>query len=84
MYFKMVVKKLRKMKNKNTYWILAGLIGIITFIIHLTLGQVDLVNPLLESNLSIQIKTEFIAVWHMVSVVLIATNILYFYFGIKK
>lgn len=72
------------MKNKNKYWISAGIISAITFIIHLTLGQVDLVNPLLESELTTQVKTEFLAVWHMVSIVLLATAFLYIYNGIKN
>ncbi|MGB1041386.1 MAG: hypothetical protein ACPGVD_10975, partial [Flavobacteriales bacterium] len=72
------------MKNKNKYWISAGIISAITFIIHLTLGQVDLVNPMLESGLTTQVKTEFLAVWHMVSIVLLATAFLYFYNGIKN
>ena len=80
----MKIQKQIEMKNKNTYWLIAGIISVITFVIHLTLGQVDLVHPLLESNLSIQVKTEFLAVWHMVSVILLSTSVLYFYYGIKN
>jgi hypothetical protein len=72
------------MKNKNIHWIIAGVVSALTFIIHLTMGQVDLVNPLMESELTIQVKTEFLAVWHLVSVVLLVTPILYFYYGFKN
>ena len=72
------------MKNKNTYWIIAGYISGFSFFIHLLLGQETLVKPLLESNLNLQVKTELLAVWHMVSIVLLATPFVYFYYGIKN
>lgn len=72
------------MKNKNTYWVIAGGISAITFFIHLTLGQLDLVNPLLDSKLPIPIKTEFLAIWHMISLLLLATSVVYIFFGIKN
>lgn len=73
-----------KMKNKNKYWLIAGLISAFSFFIHLILGQITLVTPLLGSNLTLQVKTEFLAVWHMVSIILLATPFVYFYFGIKN
>lgn len=72
------------MKSKNIYWLLAGGISAFTFIIHLTLGQIDIVNPMLESELTIQVKTELLSVWHMISVILLATAGLFFYYGIKN
>ena len=43
------------MKNKNTYWIIAGGISVITFFVHLIIGQIDLINPLIESGLTTQV-----------------------------
>ena len=72
------------MKDKNIYWLIAGLISAFSFFIHLFLGQITLVAPLLKSNLTLQVKTEFLAVWHMVSIILLATPFVYFYFGFKN
>lgn len=72
------------MKKINKYWLVAGGISVITTIIHLTMGQQDLVNPMLESNLTLQSKTEFLAVWHMVSVILLATSVLYVMYAFKN
>lgn len=54
----------------------AGVINLLTAIIHLIGGQIDLVNPLLNSDLSIQQKGEFVGVWHMVSILLCFTSYL--------
>lgn len=62
------------LKNKNIYWIIAGIISSFTALIHTLVGQLDLVNPLLESNLSRQAKTEWLGVWHIVTAVLIITS----------
>ena len=72
------------MKKKNTYWLIAGLISTISFFIHLILGQSTLINPLLESKLTLQVKTELLGVWHMISLILFATSFLYFYYSIKN
>lgn len=62
------------MKNKNKLWIIGGVINLITAIIHLVGGQIDNVNPLLLSNLTIQEKAEWVSVWHMVSIILFVTS----------
>ncbi len=72
------------MKNLNKYWLIAGVISAVSFFVHLILGQLDLIDPMLESNLSLQVRTELVAVWHMVSVILLATAVVYIYYGIKN
>jgi hypothetical protein len=72
------------MKNKNTYWIIAGGISVITFFVHLIIGQIDLINPLIESGLTTQVKTELLAVWHMISLLLLASSVVFIFFGIKN
>lgn len=72
------------MKNKNTYWIIAGGISVITFFVQLIIGQIDLINPLIESGLTTQVKTELLAVWHMISLLLLATSVVFIFFGIKN
>ncbi|WP_109851063.1 hypothetical protein [Aquimarina sp. AU58] len=67
--------------KKNKYWIIAGVINIFTAILHLIGGQLDLINPLMESSITLQIKTELLGVWHMVTIMLFTSSILYFKHG---
>lgn len=67
--------------KKNKYWIIAGIINIFTAILHLIGGQIDLINPLMESSIDLQIKTELLGVWHVITCVLFASSILYFKYG---
>lgn len=61
-------------KMKKTYIKIAGIINLITALVHLIAGQIDLVNPLQNSNLEIQQKAEWIAVWHIVTILLFFTS----------
>ncbi|WP_106791613.1 hypothetical protein [Aquimarina sp. Aq78] len=67
--------------KKNKYWIIAGTINIFTAILHLIGGQLDLINPFMESDTDLQIKTELLGVWHMATSILFASSILYFKYG---
>jgi len=61
---------------KNTYIKAAGIITLLTAFVHLIGGQMDLVNPLHNSNLEIQQKAEWIGVWHTITVFLFYTSYL--------
>lgn len=63
------------MKKHIIYWIIAGIVNLFTTIIHTFLGQSDLVKPMLQSNLTNQVKSELTAVWHIVTIILFATSI---------
>lgn len=60
--------------NRNIYWIIAGVLNALTALIHLIGGQIDLVQPLLNSGLTMQAKAEWLGVWHVVSVLLFASS----------
>ncbi|MEM9917132.1 MAG: hypothetical protein AAF990_03510 [Bacteroidota bacterium] len=62
------------MTNRNYYWIAAGLINLFTAFLHTIGGQLDLINPMLSSQLSGQIKTELAGAWHIVTIVLFVTS----------
>lgn len=62
----------------NYSWLIAGIVNLLTALIHTFGGQLDLVNPLLKSNLSDQSKAEWLGVWHMVSLLLFATTYVIF------
>ena len=66
------------MKTKNTYLIIAGVLTLFTAFLHLIGGQIDLINPLFKSNLENQIQTELLGVWHMVTIILFASSIVFF------
>lgn len=53
---------------------IAGVLNILTAVVHLVGGQVDLVRPLQQSNLLDQQKAEWLGVWHVVTFVLFYTS----------
>jgi len=55
---------------KRIYLKIAGIINLFTMFIHLIAGQVDLVNPLISSELNNQVIGEWVSVWHIVSILL--------------
>jgi len=72
------------MKNKNTFWIIAGMLNLFTSFLHLIGGQIGLINPLLHSRLENQIQTEMLGVWHMVTIILFASSIIFLKYGFTK
>ena len=62
------------MRKKNIFWIIAAILNLLTAFVHTIGGQLDLVNPLLKSDLSEQAKTEWLGVWHMITIFLFATT----------
>lgn len=52
----------------------AGIINLFTALLHLIGGQIELVNPLLESNISTQQKGELTGAWHIVTILLFFTS----------
>lgn len=72
------------MKTKNTFWIITGTLNLFTALLHLIGGQLDLINPLLQSNLTNQIKVEMLGVWHMVTIILFATSYIFLKSGFNK
>ncbi len=66
------------------YWIIAGTINLFTALLHTFGGQIDLVNPLLDSNLNIQSKTEWLGVWHIVTVILFVSSYYLIKYGLNK
>ncbi len=72
------------MKSRNIYWLIAGGVNLLTAFVHTIAGQMDLVNPLLASDLNMQAKTEWIGVWHMVTIILFSTSFILIKNGINK
>jgi hypothetical protein len=68
---------------KKTYIIAAGIINLFSAILHLVGGQIELVNPLLNSNISIQQKGELTGAWHIVSILLFFTAFIILNVGFK-
>jgi len=62
------------MKTKNKYWIIAGILNLMIFFLHLIGGQLDLVNPMLDSSLSIERSAQLVGAWHIVTIILLATS----------
>ena len=71
------------MKTKNRYWIIAGVLNLATFLLHLIGGQVDLVNPMLES-LVLDKSSQLLGAWHMVTIILLATSFVLLSAGMGK
>lgn len=62
------------MNVKNNYLITAGVLNLVTFFLHLIGGQMDLVNPMMETSLSIEKGSQLVGAWNMVTVILLATS----------
>ena len=58
------------------YLKIAAVLNILTALLHLIGGQMDLVIPLLSSGLNEQVKSEWLGAWHMVTILLFSTAFL--------
>lgn len=72
------------MKKKNTYWIIAGILNFITFFLHLIGGQLDLVNPMLDTTLNVEKSSQLVGAWNMVTIILIGTSYILLLAGFGK
>lgn len=72
------------MKAKNVYWIIAGFLNLFTFFLHLIGGQIDIVNPMMESSMSLQPMSEMLAAWHLITVFLLMSSIYFIQIGFKN
>lgn len=61
-------------KEKNLYFIIAGVINLFTAILHTIGGQLELIDPLLESDLIPQAQYEILGAWHMVTLILFVSS----------
>lgn len=62
------------MGQRNNFWLIAGGMNIFSALVHTILGQITLVKPLLQSTIEHQEITEWLGVWHIVTVVLFASS----------
>lgn len=62
------------MKIKNKYWIIAGSLNLITFFLHLVGGQLDLVNPMIDTSLGIEKSSQLVGAWNVITIVLLVTS----------
>ncbi len=72
------------MSKKNTYWIITGFLALFTSLLHLIGGQLTVVNPMLESNMLAQSRTEMLGAWHIVTVILFLSSYYFLRFGFGK
>lgn len=72
------------MKTKNKYWIIAGILNLTTFFLHLIGGQIDLVKPMVESSLSLDKSSQLVGAWNMVTIILFATSYILLSAGFGK
>ena len=72
------------MKTKNTFLIIAGVLNLLTFFVHLIGGQIDLVNPMINTSLSIAKSSQLVGAWNMVTITLLATSFVLILAGFGK
>lgn len=60
--------------KRNNYWIAAGILNLFTAFLHLIGGQVTLVDPLMETDLLLDVKSQLWGAWHMVTVMLFGSS----------
>lgn len=59
---------------KSIYFKIAGIVNLFGALLHTIAGQIELVNPLLDSNINIQQKAELTGAWHIVTILLFFTS----------
>ncbi len=64
-------------RQTNIPWLIAGIIALLTAIVHTIGGQLDLINPLIQSSVNNQVELELIAVWHMVTAFLFVSAFIF-------
>jgi len=67
----------------NKIWITTGIINLITALIHTVVGHFKLILPFVMLEFSNPLKAILHACWHMVTVILFFSSIVFFYIGIK-
>lgn len=72
------------MNPKNKYWIIAGALNLLTFFLHLIGGQIDLVNPMINTSLSIEQSSQLVGAWNIVTIILLATSYILLSAGFGK
>ncbi len=72
------------MNTRNNYLLIAGLINLTTFFLHLIGGQIDLVDPMMHSALPLEKTSQLLGAWHMVTIVLLATSYVFISAGLGK
>ena len=68
---------------RNNYYLAAGVICLFTAMLHTVGGQLALVDPLLASSLDLQVKTEWLGAWHMITFLLWYFGYVLFRNGLK-
>lgn len=64
-------------------WIAAGVLNLITALIHTILGHFDLILPFVDLEFEVPLKAILHACWHMVTVMLFFSSIILLYIGIR-
>ncbi|MCI5082821.1 MAG: hypothetical protein MRY78_14080 [Saprospiraceae bacterium] len=72
------------MQKAKIYYLLAGILNLFTALLHLIGGQIDLVYPLMDSNMQTQLKAEWTGVWHMVTIMLFFSSYLFIDTSIRR
>lgn len=62
------------MNRKNKFWLTAGFLNLLTAFVHTVAGQIDLVHPLLSTDMNLQAKSEWMGAWHMITIMLFLTS----------
>ncbi|MBN1485172.1 MAG: hypothetical protein JXA37_10650 [Chloroflexia bacterium] len=65
----------------NAWWLAAGIVGLITALIHLIGGQIEIIRPFSQSDLAAMPRGTLHACWHMVTVILFASAGIMLYLG---
>lgn len=71
------------MGKKNLAWIVAGIIGMMTSVLHAIGGQSTLMDPILQSEVKAQVKVEMFGAWHLITVILFMSAGALLVYGIR-
>jgi hypothetical protein len=64
-------------------WIIAGILNLVTALIHTIAGHFELILPFMDIEMDIALKAILHACWHMVTVTLFVSSLVFLYIGVK-
>lgn len=74
---------MREKEPKNIMWLITAFFNFITAFVHTIVGQNLLITPYVKLEFALRLKAILHGCWHMVTITLFLTAIIFLYIGIR-
>lgn len=61
------------------FYLLAGVLALFTCAVHAVVGGIDTLNPLMATNLPLEVRATTMTVWHATTVLLLMSGLAFFW-----